>query len=146
MEETSQMEEDRARQRAFEQVKPMLNTVLDNLGAAIYGRSRRRSKYAILEYDSIYRLSLQWRPKDVVPFPVLNLTLQNFQNSFQSIEIINTRNQARVVVPIDQAKLEAAIKKITPSLYLPTPDEEKASPWKALLNFFGARGRDLISN
>ncbi|MGC9193903.1 MAG: hypothetical protein ACP5IL_00435 [Syntrophobacteraceae bacterium] len=140
------MEEDLARKRAFEQVKPMLSTLLDNLGKAIYGRSLRRPRYAILEYDTIYRLSLQWRPKDIVPFPVLNLTLQNFQNSFQSVEIFNARNQSRVVVPVDQAKLKAAIEKITPSLYLPTPENAKASFWKGLFDFLRAKSHDLIAN
>ena len=108
-----------ARQLAFEEAKPMVVNVLERLGKDLYGRSllSRKRKYAILEYDSICRLSLEWRPKEVVPFPVLDITFQDFQNSFQNIHIFNPRNQSSVTIPVDPVELEAAIESIAPSLY-----------------------------
>jgi hypothetical protein len=105
-----------ARQRYFKEVKPMVVEILNKLGRALYGRSLWRSRYEILEYDSIFRLSLQWKPKEMVPFPVLDVT---FQNSFENVCIYNPRNETSVTVPAGRAELEAAIERIAPSLYMP---------------------------
>jgi hypothetical protein len=108
-----------ARRLAYEEVKPMVVNILERLGKDLYGRSllSRKRKYAILEYDSMCRLSLQWRPKEIVPFPVLDITFQNFQHSFENIHIFNPRNQSSVTIPVDQVELEAALERIAPSLY-----------------------------
>ncbi|MGC8492932.1 MAG: hypothetical protein ACP5SH_14470 [Syntrophobacteraceae bacterium] len=104
-------------QRAFAELKPMVIRALDRLGKDLYGRSFLKARYAILEYDSIFRLSLQWNPKEMVPFPVLNVTFQNFEKNFEKIEIYNPRNEACITIPVDQTELEAAIAGIAPALY-----------------------------
>ena len=104
-------------QRAFEELKPMVIRALDRLGKNLYGRSFLKPRYAILEYDSICRLSLQWNPKEMVPFPVLNVTFQNFEKNFEKIEIQNPRNEACITIPVDQTELEATIAGIAPALY-----------------------------